>query len=161
MSDQGAEYSAFIAAELGREFDRREKLGAQASAVLTTSTAVVSLVAGIVVFVLPDKFQFQAGFARDWLLAALAGFLGAGVCGIVAGFNFKYQVADAPTLNSMTSAHWTDSEVSARNIAAKLNVLTLQSLRVGNNHKATWLVGSFVMQLLATGSLGFAISRVV
>jgi hypothetical protein len=110
---------------------------------------------------LPDKFQFPAGAARDWLLGALAGFLVAGVFGIVAGFNFKYQVGDAPTLTSMTTAHWTDSEVTARNIAAKLNVLTLQSLRVGNNHKARWLVGSFVMQLLATGSLAVAISQVV
>lgn len=147
-SDQGATYAAFVEAELAAEYDRRAAVDGRASTVVTTSGAFVALVTAVTVLVTGSPYRFSAAGSRG-LLASLASLLVSASLALVASQSRDYCVAGAGTLLRMTNEHWTDSEVTARNVCAHLRSETIGSLRRGSNRKAGLLIIAFVFQMAA------------
>lgn len=161
MSDQGKTYSAFIEGELKAERDRRSAYDGRGQALITTSGALVTLLGGLAALV---KTSTTARFPAAALVTvgvALVLFVCAAACGIVAGWNRHYAVAKVSTLSRMTSDHWKDDEVDARNNVAAVQVLTVDTLRRANDFKARWVSGGLVAQVFALVALGIGVVVVI
>lgn len=158
MADQGDAYAGFIEAELKNERDRRAGLDARGLGVVTTSSALIALVLSLSVVVTGTDFTVS-GLSAAGVFLSLLLFMVAGVAGILANANRSHEVASTETLNEMLCSHWTDTEVTARNIRASLNVRTLSTLRAGNNVKVGFLTAALVCQLVAIAALVVAIGR--
>ena len=148
MSDQGDTYAQFIESELKLEYERRSTLDSRALAVATSSSAFLALVFAVSVVVTGKDYKFSHGGTRG-LLITLASFIAAAALGLVANAAREYEVPAVATLRLMTSDHWTDREVDARNITAGLNVTAIAFLRGGNNSKARLVVVAFLFQMAA------------
>lgn len=148
MTDQGDVYAKFIESELKLEYERRSALDGRALAVSTSSSAFLALVFALFVVVTGKDYKFSSGGTRG-LLLSLAFFIAAAVLGLIANAAREYEVPAVDTLRLMTSDHWIDSEVDARNITAGLNVTSIAALRCGNNSKARLVVVAFLFQMAA------------
>jgi hypothetical protein len=80
----------------------------------------------------------------------------AAACGIAAGWNRRYAVTAATTLDHMLDDHWTDDEIDARNHISTLHKITIDTLRKANNFKATLVTVGLIAQLVALAALSFA-----
>ncbi|MFE3188418.1 hypothetical protein ACFXHA_05375 [Nocardia sp. NPDC059240] len=152
MSSQGADYAAFIAAELKAEQDRRDNANSRAATMLTAATGLVTIVVSVFTVIHGKDFILTAS-AKAALIVALLALLVTAALSLVASLARTYETASPATLRRMLDAHWTDSEAAARNITASCNIHTLETLRAGTNFKyrTMWLAGGF--QLIATLAL--------
>lgn len=161
MTEQGEAFAAFIEGEVKAERDRRASLDARGLAVVTTSGSLTTLLAAVGAFV-----SARGGFGLPTgtifpLTVTLVAFSLAAVCGLLASHNRQYDVADRTTLALMVGEKWPTSEVDARNVVADLNARTVDSLRRGNNKKATLLMAGLAFQLLALAALSVAVFLVL
>ncbi len=152
MAEQGETYAKFIEGELKYEYDRRAALDTRALAVVSTSSGFLALVFALATLILGKDYEFSTGGARG-LVFCLATFVAAAGLGLLANRSRSYGVPDSATLTRMIDDKWKDSETSARNICAALNIATIKTLRNGSNAKSRQLVGAFVCQLLAIAGL--------
>ncbi len=161
MSDQGQTYLAFIEGELKAERERRVTYDARGQALVTTSSALVTLLAGLAGVVKgATTIRISPGTLAVVVLALFL-FVCAAVCGIVAGWNRHYAVASYGTLDRMLTGHWTDDEVDARNNVATLHSLTVRTLRQANAFKAACVSVGLVAQVLALVTLGTSVILVL
>lgn len=157
MPDQGVTYSAFVEAELKFEYERRASLDARGAAIVTTSGGLVTLLTGLAALAL-GKDMTVTGLARFLVVLALLAFVSAGVAGIRANRLRNYEVTSATTLDHMLSnPHWKDSETTARNVCAKRNVITIRTLRNGNNKKADQITHALGLQVVAIALFAVAL----
>ena len=148
MTDQGSAYADFIAAELGRELDRRDNMTAQAMSLVTTAGGLLTLSIGVLAVLRGKNFVPTRG-AQLVFLGALVLYLAAGVLALMASISRRYKVASGDTLTAMLNSHWTDTEQSARFVTAFINIRSVGSLRTGNNTKALLLLVAAVAQIAA------------
>lgn len=158
MSDQGTVWVGLIQAELGREYHRRDRIDARATAVATSAAGLAAFVFAALAVVKGKDFVLH-GVGGASLMVTTVGFLTS--CGLaaLATFNRSYEVATSNTLTAMLSSHWQDSEVTARNLAARLDLKTLTTLRSGNNWKSILLLAALISQLV--GVLGLTMTTVL
>lgn len=144
-SSQGAEYAAFIAAQVAHEHDRTKlideratKLQQGASVTLGLFVAALSLVQEATLTIPDDALKLFFGAAGALILAFF--------CGVVATYSRPYAMADVKTLDTMINERWSDSTATSRNIAAHLNIRTLERRRPGNQSKANALTVGVILQ---------------
>lgn len=160
MSAQGETYAAFIAAELAREHDRREKIDTRAAAAVGGASGLVTIaVAGLAV--VRGKDATIGGGAATFAALTIAAFLISAVLAVLAGLPRRYDAVGATTMSAMLDGHWKDSEVTARNNTAYLHVRAVTSLREINRAKSVLLVASLAAQALAVACLGGVVLAVV
>ena len=152
LSDQGKEYAGFIAAELKLEHERRDLANARAVGVLTSATGLVT-VAVVVLAVLLGKDAKLAGGARVALLVSLLALLGTAALALYAGMAKGYNTTSVRMMRAMIGTHWTDSEVTARNVIAECNVTAIDALRSGTNFKYRILAAAGISQIAAVIAL--------
>ncbi|MBX3099567.1 MAG: hypothetical protein KF761_08305 [Salinibacterium sp.] len=152
--DDGATYSLFIENELKIERARRELQTKTATAVITTSSALIALLVALFALLAGKDFVFQAG-ARWVVIAALALFFLSAVAALVAGQLVEYLVADETTLSRILNDHWGDTVNDSRLASAWINFDTLVSLRRGCNARSWWLDWALRLQVL--GALALAL----
>lgn len=157
MADQGEAYATHIETELQAEYGRTNVLNARATAVTTSSSAFLALVLSLAALVAGRDFVVEEASARG-VAVSLALFTAASVSGFVAALSRKYKVTAVDTLLQMIGPHWGDNDVDARNAVAYTNVITIRSLREGNNFKATSLIVAATLQLAAVAVLILAIA---
>jgi hypothetical protein len=148
VAEQGETFAQFIESELKYEHERRTTVDARALTVATSSSAFLALIFALTVFITGKDYKFSDSGARG-VVASLASFIVAAVLGLIANSAREYRVADVPTLTAMTTDHWTDTEVAARNACASLSVTTIASLRAGSNQKTGLILVAFVFQMAA------------
>ena len=152
----GAKYASFVEQELKAERARRGTLDGRGQAVVTTSGALVALLSAVGAIVINRKGFVLPAVARYPLFSALSFFVIATFFGILVTINFKYEVASKETLSKLRG-HWADSDnVAMRNIVAT-NVMTIATLRRGNDKKATLLFVALFAQLGALLSLAVTV----
>lgn len=163
-SDQGQQWSDFIAKELDREYQRRDTINTRAAASIAGPTALVT-VALAVVAVVKGQHYTVGGALNVWLLVvALVFLLASAVLGILAGAaRGAFRLANITDMNRMLGPElWATNEVDARNYTAQLNVLTIRTLRAGNTVKYRFLVLALTAQALGVFLLGmFAVLVIV
>ncbi|MFI9503042.1 hypothetical protein [Nocardia sp. NPDC052566] len=152
MSDQGKEYAAFIAAELKVEHERRGTVNSRSAAALTAVTGLVTVIVAVFTLVFGREFTL-AGSAKVMLVIALFAMLCTAGLSLFAGLAKTYDTASTDTMRAMVDSHWTDSEVSARNITAYCNIRTLETLRAGTNFKYRILLIAGLFQMAAVFAL--------
>jgi hypothetical protein len=161
MTDQGTEYARFIEAGLKSENDRRDMVNSRLNTAITSATGLVTVTL-VVLAVLKGKDFTLQGPALTALFVALFALLIAAALGVFGGLNWNYKVTDVPTMQLMLgTAHWGDTEVTARGITALCNVQTINSLRKGTDIKYKFLHTSGIAQLVALLSLGISAGIVV
>ena len=153
MCDQGTTYTEFVRAELQAENERRKSVNDRAGSALTSAGGLVTLVLAVFTVLTGTETVVLAGPAKRFLAAALLALLACGFCAVMAGLPWRFDVADAGTLQAMIDAHWGDDEVDARNITADLNTRVMLSLRSGTAIKVRFLMGAAACQLIAIGAL--------
>jgi hypothetical protein len=163
MDEQGSEWVAFIAKELDREYDRRDRLNTRSATAITSATTLVT-VALAVVAVLKGQHLVVSGVLQvGSLLGALLSLLAAAVLSILAGATrSRFEVAAVNDMNRMLGADlWGADNVDARNYTAQLNLVAIRSLRTGNGFKYRFLVLSLSTQAIGAFLLAvFAIAVV-
>jgi hypothetical protein len=153
----GAKYASFVEQELKAERARRGTLDGRGQAVVTTSGALAALLTAVGAIVVNRKGFVLPVVARYPLVSALAFFVIAAFFGILVTINFKYEVASKKTLSKLPRGHWADSDnVAMRNIVAT-NVMTIATLRRGNDTKVTLLLVALFAQLGALLSLAVTV----
>ncbi len=118
--------------------ERGSKLQQFAAVVVGPFTTALSLLVGKDVTVGGLSLWLFAGSVVVLLLAFL--------CGVVATRLTSYEVADEHNFVNMLGLHWTDSEISSRNITAWIDTKPTGRLRPGNNPKTAWLLAGIVCQ---------------
>lgn len=161
MSDQGKAYAAFIESELKAERDRRAAYDGRGQSLVTTSGALVTLLGGLAALVRTPPMVRLPTPASVAVSIALVLFVCAATCGIIAGWNRLYAVATVPTMHRMTSGHWKDDEVDARNNVAGVQLRTLDTLRRANEFKVRWVSVGLIMQASALAVLAVAVTIVI
>jgi hypothetical protein len=161
VSEQGRTYLAFIEGELKAERERRVAYDARGQALVTTSGALVTLLAGLAAVVKGGTTAQVSPGTVTVVVLALVLFVCAAGCGIVAGWNRHYALATYGTLHRMLDEHWTDDEVDARNHVATLHSLTVHTLRRANAFKAAFVSAGLVAQVLALVALGVSVVLVL
>ena len=156
MAEQGETYAKFVEAELKAEMERRASLDARGLAIVTSSSALITLMFSLSVL-LTGKDHEVLGDGKGWVVASLICFIVAGLLGILANRAREYEVTHESTLYEMLGAHWTDDEVDARNVCATRHVATIESLRRGNESKAEQITLALVFQVAAIALLVVAL----
>lgn len=157
MAEQGETYAKFIEAELKTEMERRASLDARGLGIVTSSTALITLMFSLSVLITGKDYTFGV-LGQGGVVVSLLLFIVAGVLGIAANQAREYEVTHEDTLYEMLGAHWTDDEVDARNTCAYRNVVSIQSLRRGNESKAEQITWALFFQVAAITALAISLA---
>lgn len=161
MTASGIEiYSAFIAAELKIESDRRESVHNRAGTLVTSSAGLITLALGVFGLLAGKDVEFP-GVAIPFFVAAVAGLLVSGSFAVAAGIPSDQNVVKDATLAKMLVEHHADPADVAHYSVAYTNSMGLVSLRRGTNKKAKLLVAAGISQILAILLIGISVWLVV
>jgi hypothetical protein len=158
VTDQGTQYTAYIAAELEREIARRDSANTRAAAALTGATGLVTLVLALFAVFL-GKDVLLTGGAKVFIVVAVLALLMAGGCAVAAIRPRGEDLISTKTLRTLIDDQWMDTEPSARNQTARLVIDTIETLRLGSTSKGKWLLAAAILQLVAVSAL--AVSTVI
>jgi hypothetical protein len=134
---QGSEFAAFIEEELKQEFNRRDLVNARSTTAITASTGMVTVVLAVIA-VLKGKDFTLTGWSLRMLFVGLLALLAAAVLGVLAGLSWGYKVLSGKALKEVSGPRWPTPEQTARSMIAQFNVVTITTLRKGNDIKF-WL----------------------
>lgn len=159
ISPAGKVYQTMVGSLLATEYDRRAKIEARGSTIVTTSASLLTLVFGLTVVVTGKDYAFTNGFAILALLAALLAFVLSTVLGIVIqNYSFAYKVIGPDTLKQLTdNASWGQSADDAARRDVSQQVTTICSLRDVNERKSRLVTMSLVLQAVAIALLSVSV----
>jgi hypothetical protein len=152
MSEQGTGYSEYVEAELAAEHARRDSVNERSSKTLTSAGALVTLTLAVFAVLLGKDFTLS-GWAKSFVVAALAFLLVSAICSVVAGFPWTMTRTKYATLEAMLRKRWGDTEVTARGATAYANLQVIKSLRPGTDKKFKFLLAAGILQIFAIASL--------
>ncbi|WP_418003518.1 hypothetical protein ACNO8X_27185 [Mycobacterium sp. PDNC021] len=157
-STAGEVYASLVESALKSEEDRRKAIEGRAGAILTTSSTMLALILGLTVIVTGKDYVYKNHWSLVLLLVALVAFvMSAGLAIVVQAFGFKYKVISAATLSNLTDdVNWHRTP-DARRMWVTRQVATTQSVRTGNNTKATLAIWSLAFELAAIAMLALAV----
>lgn len=85
MDEQGSEWVAFIAKELDREYDRRDRLNTRSATTITSATTLLTVSLAVVAVLKGQHFAVSGILKVGFLLGAVVLLLAAAVLSILAG----------------------------------------------------------------------------
>lgn len=167
MVNAGVVFADFVEKELNAERQRRASLDARGVSVLTTSGTLVTLLLALGALV-TDLDGFEPSQISLWTLAgALAGFVSSALLSLLANRLRGYEVTQPAQLHEWRDRDgaWHDTADKARRVITKANILTIASLRQGNNTKASFIEAALWAQfgavLLLATSVGTAVVEAI
>lgn len=151
VSPAGKIYQAMVGSLLAAEYDRRAKMEARGSTLVTASSTLLTVVFGLTVVVTGKDYVFNNGFAVLTLIAALVAFVVSAVLGIVVhALAVPYRTVGRESLSQLTDdSFWKLSPDEAVREDVAQQVDTIRTLRDGNERKAKWVTASLVSQVVA------------
>jgi hypothetical protein len=158
MTDQGKNYSEFVSHNAELEQSRRSSLDARGVGILTSNGAVTTLIFGILAVIKGENFVLTTA-ARWGVIVTLALLMVSAFFGMYATRLIEYEIASIADLQKMTGELWTSSETTARNICAASTISTVDTLRKGNNTKASRVSWAINFQL--SGFVVLAVSVII
>ena len=154
MPDQGATYSEFIRHQEDVERGRRAALDARGAGIITTNGVFATLATGALTLLAGSSGPQLTVGAKVTLLLALALLIASGFVGLSATQLRWYTVTSPDTLRAMLAApRWRDDEVDARNATSLSTLRTVESLRAGNDRKASRVVAAVYLQMFGVAGL--------
>lgn len=160
----GEQLDTFVDSELVAEGDRRDRIDARGTGLITTSAALATLMfaaAGLVTS--QDKYAPPSG--AIWFLSiTFLAFAFAAFCGLMASRSEKVEAVTTQQLLAWRNDDakiWLNTKDNVRWLLARAKILTLDSLRAGNTKRAKWAVRGGIGQLVALGGLLVAVGLIL
>lgn len=145
---------------LDAEYDRRTKMEARGSTLVTASATLLTVILGVTALVTGKDHILTNGLAVVFLIAALIAFVVSAILGLVVGtLPLPYTTVGRATLGQLTDDEfWNLSADDAlREDVYQLGV-TIQSLRAGNERIAKRVMASLICQIAAAVLLTVSVS---
>jgi carbon starvation protein CstA len=147
VTDQGTVFAGFVREQLEAERKRREALDQRGLETAKTTGTLITLVLGFAALILGVDYKPQSRFASLSLsLALLLLIVSIGIA-IAATRLLRYAVTDKSGLDEILQNRWDSTEANARSTVAQLTANTVDTLRTGNNSKASKLDVAHWLQL--------------
>lgn len=158
-SAAGQVYEKLVGLLLASEEDRRKRVEGRGATILTTSTTMLTIIFGLIVFVSGRDYTFKSQCALWFLTLALAAFVVSAVIAIfIQAFRFQYSVLSTATLESLVKdANWDRTEDDARQMWIESQVETIKTLRRSNKTKSDLAVWSLGLEVLAIALLALSV----
>jgi hypothetical protein len=147
VTDQGTVFAAFVREQLEAERKRRETLDQRGFETAKTTGTLVTIVLGFAALILGVDYKPQSRLALLSLSLALALLIVSIGFAIAATRLLRYVVTDKCGLDEILENRWNLTEAKARSTAAKLSAITIDTLRTGNDSKASKLDVAHWLQL--------------
>jgi hypothetical protein len=164
MADEnsGAAYSQLIWDQLAEERSRKASLEARGVTVITTSSALATLLFALTAGLTTASSFKLPGPARFPLMLALCAFATAAVLGLITNIPLRYREPTASGLAKLVDANfWTASPEIGQLRVASAQVTTLAVARSANGLKVRLLLGAVFFELLAVIFLTWAIASIL
>jgi hypothetical protein len=156
VPDDGNIYAAYIESLLDHEQDRKSALEAKASAVITTSGTLVTLLFGLVAVVTGVTNFKLPEISRDWLIAAVLLFVIAAGLGILTA-NIPVPYGQATFQADQLQQAWSHPASAARENVAKAELELIPVAARRNGLKVKLVISATVTELFALGALAVAV----
>jgi disulfide bond formation protein DsbB len=156
VPDDGNIYGAYIKSLLDHEQDRKSVLEAKASAVITTSGALVTLLFGLVAVVTGATNFKLPETSRGWLIAAVLLFVIAAGLGIMTA-NTPVPYGQATFQADQLQQAWSQPASAARENVAKAQLELIPVAAQKNNLKVKLVISATLAELLALVALAVAV----
>jgi hypothetical protein len=134
-------YSDYIAEQVAREDARQKSFEARATAVVTTSGVLATLLLGFTTLTKPASTGKVAGrfvlppASHDWVRRALVAFAVAAILALLANLPLWYWRPYVKPLKERIERHWKDSFEKAEEEVARTRIKVLRSARLNNDIK--------------------------
>jgi hypothetical protein len=145
---------------LAAEYDRRTKMEARGSTLVTASATLLTVILGLTALIAGKDHVFTNGLAVVFLIAALFAFVVSAILGLVVGtLPLPYTTVGRATLGQLTNDEfWNMSADDALREDVYQLGETIQSLRAGNERIAKRVTASLICQVAAAVLLTVSVS---
>ena len=157
----GRVYEAFVSRQLEDQRSLKDSLERRASGVITSSGVLVTLLFGLAAITTRTSNYNLPHDAHLPLVVALAAFVVACACAVVAGVPFRYRGSSPGGLEAVRIHRWRDREWVARRRVAGTEIVILRAYKRANRIKAWLLVGAGVAQVAALVALGVSVALIL
>lgn len=150
-SAAGRVYQGMVKDLLAAEYDRRAKMEARGSTIVTASASLATLVFGLTVVLTGKDHTFTNSFATLPLIAALVAFVISAVLGTMAqNYPFGYWTISSKSLAQLTSStFWNRPADYAVRDDISQQVKTISTMREANQKTARLVTISLGFQVIA------------
>lgn len=160
----GLELDAFVQAELEDERARREKIDTRATGLITTSSALATLVFAAAALVTGQDGYVPPRLALWALALTFIAFAVAALFGLLAARSEPTEVVTTDQLLEWRNDDekiWLNTQDNVRWLLVRAKIRSLDSLRIGNNAKMTRAKVGAVAQLAALAALVIAVGAIL
>jgi hypothetical protein len=148
-------YAELLEKLVDAEVSRKAALEQKASAVITSSGTLVTLLFGLVAVLTTKQSYAVPQAAHGWLVGAVLLFTLAAVMAIYISVPRPY--GETKITPSQLRGHWADPLVKARAAVAMARLEGLEQARKTNTGKARWLTAATGIEVLAVLTLAIAV----
>ena len=159
ISPGGKVYQAMVADLLVAEYERRSKMEARGSTIVTASASLLTVIVGLTVIVTGKDYVFSSGWAISAVMLALFAFIVSAVLGIVVQtYSRAYWTISNESLDQLTTdSFWGRSANHAARDDVSQRVTTICTLRSANERTAKLVTVSLAFQVAAIFLLSLAV----
>ncbi len=161
-TDAGRAYGQLIADQLMEERSRKASLEARGVAVITTSTALATLLFALTAgLTATSKFKLPVS-AKLPLLLTLVTFVFSAAFSLAANLPLRYREPTPAGLAKLVNSDYWKAPVEIGEIrVAEAQVASIAAARSANNLKVMLIVGAIFFELLAIPFLAWAIAEIL
>lgn len=161
-ANAGDAYSRLIEDQVGQERERKTSLEGRGITVITTSSALATLLFALTVrLTSASKFRLPEG-ARLPLILTLSAFVVAAGLGLAANIPLKYREPTAAGLGKLLNQnYWTAPALIGQLRAMQVQISSLEAARSANRLKVIFLLSAIGFELCAIVFLAWAIGLII
>jgi hypothetical protein len=158
----GDAYSRLIDDQVNQERDRKASLESRGVTVVTTSSALATLLFALTAGLTTAASFKLPGSAKLPLILALATFVLAAVLGLATNIPLRYRGPTAEALGNLCNPnYWDGAAALGQRRVAEAQVRGLQYARDANAYKVVLLLSAIGCELAAAGILAWAIGEII
>jgi hypothetical protein len=160
----GSALAAFVDGQVAAERDRRSQLNGRGTGLITTASGLSTLLFAASALITAPTGYRPPRLALWALAPTLVAFVCAALCGIIAAQStFYYDVVKPDQLDKWRKRDdiWKNSQQAVLRLLTQANILTLSSLRIGNNKKMRWVRIGFWTEIGALCVLAVVVGAIL
>jgi hypothetical protein len=159
MDGAGLVFAEYVTGELRVERERRAALDQRGTTIVTSSSALVTLLSGIAAFAALKEGNPKPSLLTIVLFSAtLALFTAAAFCGLFANVSRGFSFLPASNLLRLRDDNpWDQPADDGRRLLYRFQVEQLETLRSGNERKSAFVNVGLLLQLCALAFLAVTI----
>ncbi|MCM3883433.1 hypothetical protein [Frankia sp. R82] len=160
-SGSGHIFTQYAIEQLASEENRRNSLTSRASATITASAALVTLLFGFVALSSKTTNYHLPVSARPWLVASLTSFTVSAVAAALSLLPFSVWTPEVDDLQAVFRTRWDSTPDNGRKTLLANRLSELASLQHSNNLRAWLVLTAIALQVIAAALLSVAMINVI